>query len=158
MVTRASIAELHAGMHECLDLILELAAGVPHDLLAKELPGFGHATVLKQITHVLETEAGWIRRLQSLTFEPLEVGLTVDELRQAKQRVMAATRAYLNSTSEADLNAELTEEPQEWVGPLRAPVFILMHIVTHSFHHKGQMVAMLRLLGYPAPDTDLQRE
>jgi hypothetical protein len=28
---------------------------------------------------------------------------------------------------------------------------------THAFHHKGQIVAMLRILGCPAPDTDLQQ-
>ena len=25
-------------------------------------------------------------------------------------------------------------------------------VITHAFHHKGQVVAMLRILGYPAPD------
>jgi uncharacterized damage-inducible protein DinB len=38
--------------------------------------------------------------------------------------------------------------PESWV--------ILLHVITHAFHHKGQIVAMLRILGYPAPDTDLQ--
>jgi len=28
--------------------------------------------------------------------------------------------------------------------------------LARQFHHKGQIVAMLRILGYPAPDTDLQ--
>jgi hypothetical protein len=28
---------------------------------------------------------------------------------------------------------------------------------THAFHHKGQIVATLRILGYPAPDADLQQ-
>lgn len=40
---------------------------------------------------------------------------------------------------------------------LRSPAFILLHVITHAFHHKGQVVAMLRILGYPAPDTDLQQ-
>jgi len=33
----------------------------------------------------------------------------------------------------------------------------VLHVITHAFHHKGQIVAMLRILGYPAPDTDLQQ-
>jgi hypothetical protein len=41
-------------------------------------------------------------------------------------------------------------------GELRSPVFIVLHVKTHTFHHKVQIVAMLRILGYPAPDTDLQ--
>ena len=46
---------------------------------------------------------------------------------------------------------------EEWTTPHRTPAFILLHVITHGFHHKGQIVAMLRLLGYPAPDTDMQR-
>src|SRR5689334_16537142 len=39
-------------------------------------------------------------------------------------------------------------------GELRSPAFILLHVITHAFHHKGQVVAMLRIHGYSAPDTD----
>jgi len=31
----------------------------------------------------------------------------------------------------------------------------LTHPMTHEFHHKGQIVVASRLLGYPAPDTDM---
>jgi uncharacterized damage-inducible protein DinB len=58
--------------------------------------------------------------------------------------------------SEEQLNTTLTKRPVDWGGKLRSPAFILLHVVTHAFHHKGQVVAMLRILGYPAPDTDLQ--
>jgi uncharacterized damage-inducible protein DinB len=44
----------------------------------------------------------------------------------------------------------------DWGGELRSPAFIVLHVITHAFHHKGQIVAMLRIQGYPAPDTDLQ--
>src|SRR5580704_8560248 len=44
----------------------------------------------------------------------------------------------------------------DWHGDLRSPAFILHHVITHAYHHKGQVVAMCRLLGHPAPDTDLQ--
>jgi uncharacterized damage-inducible protein DinB len=59
--------------------------------------------------------------------------------------------------SETQLNTRLTERPTKWFGELKSPAFILLHVITHTFHHKGQVVAMLRMLGYPAPDTDLQR-
>jgi uncharacterized damage-inducible protein DinB len=74
-----------------------------------------------------------------------------------KERVRLATRAYLDGLSDAELNRPLARRPREWVGELKSPAFILLHVVTHAFHHKGQVVAMLRTLGYPAPDTDLQR-
>jgi uncharacterized damage-inducible protein DinB len=59
---------------------------------------------------------------------------------------------YLNRTYHV-----LTTRPVDWGGELRSPAFIVLHVITHAFHHKGQIVAMLRILGYPAPDTDLQQ-
>jgi uncharacterized damage-inducible protein DinB len=70
--------------------------------------------------------------------------------------VRGETRAYLEGLSEEQLNTTLATRPESWGGELRSPAFILLHVITHAFHHKGQVVAMLRILGYPAPDTDLQ--
>jgi len=82
---------------------------------------------------------------------------TVSTLKDAKLRVIAGTVKYLESLSEADLNRSLKDRPPEWSGPLRSPAFILHHVLTHSFHHKGQLVSMFRMLGVPAQDSDLQR-
>lgn len=35
------------------------------------------------------------------------------------------------------------------------PGKLLMHTITHEFHHKGQIVAMLRQMGYEPPNTDV---
>ncbi|GAF66983.1 hypothetical protein BTS2_3890 [Bacillus sp. TS-2] len=34
---------------------------------------------------------------------------------------------------------------------------LLMHSITHEFHHKGQIVAMIRQMGYEPPNTDILR-
>jgi uncharacterized damage-inducible protein DinB len=78
-------------------------------------------------------------------------------LQAAKDRIREATRAYVRDLTEEQLNTTLRKRPVGWGGELRNPAFILLHVITHAFHHKGQMVAMLRILGYPAPDTDLQQ-
>ena len=36
-----------------------------------------------------------------------------------------------------------------------SPTWIVLHMATHGFHHKGQIAAMCRLLGHPLPDLDL---
>jgi len=77
-------------------------------------------------------------------------------LRASKDRIREATRTYLGDLTEEQLNTTLAARPADWGGELRPPAFILLHVITHAFHHKGQIVAMLRILGYPAPDTDLQ--
>ena len=151
--TRQDLLELHREMHASLDVLLDHMSSAPAEALARELPGFGRASVREQFAHVLNTEWLWIRSLQNLPYEAFAAG----ELRESKRQVMAATIAYVNLLGDSELNTVLDRVPSYWPGPKRSPAFIVMHIVTHAFHHKGQMVAMLRLLGYPAPDTDMQR-
>ncbi|WP_244856782.1 DinB family protein [Priestia megaterium] len=35
------------------------------------------------------------------------------------------------------------------------PNKLLMHTITHEFHHKGQIVSKLRMMGYEPPNTDI---
>jgi len=34
---------------------------------------------------------------------------------------------------------------------------VFTHVITHEFHHKGQVMSMGRLLGYTPPDADVIR-
>ena len=159
MFTTAGIIELHATMHERLDLLLRHIATVPEELHYKPMSGFGHPSIWKQLVHILTCEEGWVHDLQNQPFAGWceEDCPTMAALRTAKARIREATRTYLGDLNEAQLNTTLAQRPVDWGGELRSPAFILLHVITHAFHHKGQVVAMLRMLGYPAPDTDLQQ-
>lgn len=159
MFTKSGILELHATTHERLDLLLRHAATVPGELLRRSIPGFGHPTVREQLVHILMCEEGWVHDLQNKTFDGWGEGgedPNMAALLAHKNRIRAATQTYLGGLTEEQLNTTLTTRSADWGGELRSPAFILLHVITHAFHHKGQIVAMLRILGYPAPDTDLQ--
>jgi len=159
MFTADGIRELHGWTHESLDILLRHIASVPEERLREVVAGFGIATVWKQLVHIVEGEEVWVCDLQGkarLGWGEKDCA-SMEVLLAEKERVRLTTRAYLDGLSDAELNRTLTERPREWVGELKSPAFILLHVVTHAFHHKGQVVAMLRTLGYPAPDTDLQR-
>lgn len=158
MFTKDGIMELHAHMHERLDLLLGHVATVPDELRHKPISGFGHPSVWKQLVHILACEEGWVHDLQGKSFAAwyAEDCPTMAAFEASKDRIREATRTYLGDLSEAQLNTTLAERPPDWGGELRSPAFILLHVITHAFHHKGQVVAMVRILGYPAPDTDLQ--
>jgi len=158
MFPRNGILELHTLMHERMDLLLRHVATVPDELWRKQVPGFGHPTVWRQLVHILTCEEGWLHDLQNRPFAGWtgEDCPTMPALEAAKARIQRATQAYLGDLREDELNTTLAERPLDWGGELRSPAFILLHVITHAFHHKGQVVAMLRILGYPAPDTDLQ--
>jgi len=158
MFSKAGIIELHAVTHERLDLLLRHVATVPDDLRHKLIPGFGHPSIWKQLVHILTCEEGWVHDLQNKVFPGWleEDCRTMAVLQANKDRIREATRTYVSGLAEEQLNTTLAKRPADWGGELRSPAFILLHVVTHVFHHKGQVVAMLRILGYPAPDTDLQ--
>jgi uncharacterized damage-inducible protein DinB len=159
MFTKTGIIDLHTATHERLSLLLRHIATVPDDLCHKPISGFGHASIWKQLVHILTCEEGWVHDLQNKTFPGWheEDCPTMAVLLAAKDRIREATRAYVSDLMEEQLNTTLSQRPVDWGGELRSPGFILLHVITHAFHHKGQIVAMLRILGYPAPDTDLQQ-
>lgn len=158
MFTKGAILALHTTTHKRLDLLVSHVATVPDALCRKPIAGFGHPTVWKQLVHILTCEEGWVHDLQNKAFGGWneEECPTIGSLKAARHRIQKATQAYVNSLTEVELNTILTERPVDWGGELRTPAFILLHVITHAFHHKGQVVAMLRIVGYPAPDTDLQ--
>lgn len=158
MFAKAGIIELHVTTHAQLDLLLHHIATVPDELTHRPISGFGHPSIWKQLVHILTCEEGWIHDLKNQAFAGwhAEDCPTMESLLVAKHRIQEATRTYLGNLTEEQLNATLAERPADWGGELRSPAFILSHVITHTFHHKGQVVAMLRNLGYPAPDTDLQ--
>jgi uncharacterized damage-inducible protein DinB len=159
MFTKSGIADLHRAMHERLDLLLSHITAVPDDLHHKPIAGFGHSSIWKQLVHILNCEEGWVHNLQDKAFAGWHEKdcLTMTAMLAAKGRISEATQAYLNDLSEEQLNSTLAKRPLDWGGELRSPAFILLHVITHAFHHKGQIVAMLRIVGYPAPDADLQQ-
>jgi uncharacterized damage-inducible protein DinB len=159
MFTKDGIRALHAWTHERLVLLIEHANTLSAQDFARPLDGFGQPSVRDQLMHMLGAEERWVLRLQNL---PLRAWASADfptaaPLEPARERVAHQTLAYLERLPNAQLNTTLAERPREWIGELQSPGFILHHVLTHAFHHKGQVVAMCRILGHPAPDTDLQQ-
>ncbi len=159
MFTMAGIKSFHARTHSSLDVLLAHLRTMHADLLLAGLPGFARPNIRDQMFHTIANEIFWVHGLQLLPPPHLSADdySTVEALAELKRRALAETLEYLDRLSEHDLNQDLQRVPEGWVGPPRSPAFILHHVLTHAFHHKGQVVAMCRLLGHPAPDTDYQR-
>ncbi|MHC4471761.1 MAG: DinB family protein [Planctomycetota bacterium] len=156
MFTREGLLELHGRGWKSLMRLLRHAATLPPDELLAPVDGFGHGTVRDTLVHIAESEDWWISTAQgkpSGEWNADEFG-DMDPLRDAFHGVGRRTREYLEGLSD-----EALEEPVEMRhsgGSFQtAPAWIVLHMVTHAFHHKGQIASMCRALGHPAPDTDL---
>ena len=159
MFTLDGVRKLHGWTHASLDLVLDHLSAIPADDYAKELPGFGSSTLRQQVIHVFNCEGFWIHTLQGLRFVDRTAAScpAVSDARLLKQEVRAGTLAYLSGLTDVQLNTDTKLHFPDGDTAVRTPALILHHVLTHAFHHKGQIVAMCRVLGYPAPDTDLNQ-
>jgi uncharacterized damage-inducible protein DinB len=159
LFTVIGMRKLHYWTHSSLTLVLDHLATIRDGDYAKELSGFGFPTLRSQVIHILNCEAFWVHTLQAARFEnenPADWP-SVPDARLLQRDVSANTLAYLSGLTDKQLNADTALQFSDGDKAVRTPALALHHIFTHAFHHKGQIVAMCRILGHPAPDTDLNQ-
>jgi uncharacterized damage-inducible protein DinB len=159
LFTLAGIRKFHDWTHASLTLLLDHLSTIPASDYAKEVPGFGFPTVRAQVVHILNCEGFWIHTLQTVPFEDRDPAdwPTVADARVMQREISLQTLTYLSDLSEQHLNVGVELHFADGDSAVRTPALILHHVLTHAFHHKGQIVSMCRSLGYPAPDTDLNQ-
>jgi uncharacterized damage-inducible protein DinB len=71
------------------------------------------------------------------------------------EETAAGIEAFIATLTDEQLEAEITwttTTGQTYTRPLWQPV---MHLANHTTYHRGQVVSLLRQMGYPATSTDL---
>ena len=156
MYTTVGLTDLHRRTQHCFKVLLDHLDRFPADKLTEPLEGFGFPTLKEQFLHIIGAEHFWLGMLKGKPgqrWKDDEVQ-TVSALRDLLGRVAGETMDYL-----AELDDEALNQRIELVFPdgsfHSTPGLVMVHVVTHGFHHKGQIAAMCRILGHPTDDTDL---
>lgn len=159
MFTLDGIRKFHGWTHASLNLLLDRLSTIPTCDYGKTLPSFGFSTLQKQVIHIFNCEGFWIHTLQGLQYSDRDSAEypAVSDARLLQQEVNRQTQAYLSSLTNQQLNTDMKLRFSDGDAAIRTPALILHHVLTHAFHHKGQIVAMCRELGHPAPNTDLNQ-
>jgi uncharacterized damage-inducible protein DinB len=159
MFTLEGMRKFHAWTHASLKVLFNHLGTLSANDYAKEIPGFGYASIHAQVIHLLGCEARWVRRLQVQSVGDWDPGRwpSIADARVLQREIATQTLAYLSGLTNQQLNDETTLHFPDGDTAVRTPALVLHHVFTHAFHHKGQIVAMCRILGYPAPDTDLNQ-
>ena len=159
MFTLPGVCKFYDWTQTSITLLLNHLSTIPSTEYAKEVPGFGFPTVRAQVIHILNCEGFWINTLQAIPFDDEDPANwpAVSDARLLQSEVSIRTLNYLSRLSEENLIAPMELRFSDGDVAVRTPALILHHILTHAFHHKGQIVSMCRILGYPAPDTDLSQ-
>jgi uncharacterized damage-inducible protein DinB len=134
---------------------------LPPPILHRTVPDFGRGTMIGTHLHVVDSYRFW---LESFAFKKIKEHKDIS----AQETELADVKYVRNRFAEADelvqrfMNeygnrwSEPIEQDESWQGypKTAAPLLLFTHVMTHEFHHKGQIVAMARHLGCPPPADD----
>lgn len=157
MYTAPVLLDIHARAHESLRRLILHCTTLPDDDLVRPVSGFGFQTVLRQLEHTIGAELYWQTVVgrgynEEATLPNLPHLASIEAFRR---EVAATTRAYLERASDAELNTSrpMISDPGET--RMLRPADVIMRIVTHVFHHQGQILSICRILGKPNETIDL---
>lgn len=123
-----------------------------------EVEALGGASIRNLHAHVADCYRIWLgnRALGKALpkVKPESIG-NVEDMREVFKTIDALTYEFLNEykdkwepSNQASGQNDSVESSELW---------LFTHTITHEFHHRGQIVKMGRMLGYPPPKMNLAK-
>jgi len=123
------------------------------------VPAYENNTICYLLEHVASCYFNWLGyfALKQPVGQLNDTGFNTSVLiRQLYSNVDEVVNAFLENFKDK-LEIPITGVHNR-NGQLSAtPLQLFTHVLTHEFHHKGQIMTMCRLLGHIPPDTDVSR-
>jgi len=137
--------------------LLKAVAAIPSDQL---LHNFNTAdkTIVGTLAHVYAADRIWFDRVtgkrRAAFIEDRDRDFAV--LQREWPELLASWRQWLANYSE-DLNLPIQYQDMAGNPYQNPPAEIILHVVNHGTHHRGQVSGFLRTLGHTPPPLDLIR-
>ena len=115
--------------------------------------GFALGTIKETLIHITKAYRNWIGSF--LLGNEIVGDYSPEQLATmdfaAIENLYALVDRYIYEAIdqyEASLDVVMSSQSHFKIGEQKTPHHLLLHTMTHEFHHKGQVTAMLHLLGY----------
>lgn len=136
--------------------LVDAAALLSSDELSRDF-GTADKSVLGTLLHVYGADYAWMERMdgRSIRSRPYNDQASLDWLCTEWPRVWDRWKAYVAGLTEQAAESELAYTSFKG-DSFRSPVWqIVMHVVNHATHHRGQAAGFLRAMGKTPPVLDL---
>ncbi len=136
--------------------LFEFLLGVSREDFLKAVPAAGGKSLRDLLVHIIDTDGFWISLLQSRPHARPETDQfpTVESVVPFAEEISDRIHHVLSTADEDWFAREgVFSFPGGRVEKL-IPAWVTLHMLTHEFHHKGQMMLAARSLGYSPPDLD----
>ena len=145
------------------ELIFDFCRELDPNDFRRQIDGFGFQSMRDSLVHTSDCYHAWLGSYVLLkTKKPITTKEDLAEMGLAEIKArFDQVDLYVKEVFEVFSNH--MDEPIQRKIPWRVaeeiisitPSKLLMHTITHEFHHKGQIVAMARQMGYESPNTDV---
>ncbi|HZY38927.1 MAG TPA: DinB family protein [Mucilaginibacter sp.] len=123
------------------------------------VPAFEGKTIRYLLVHTANTYLHWLGYFalkHQINFHDDATLTTIGQIMPVYVQADRITTDFLHRFAgriEERISSTLPRDRHATASPLE----LFTHVITHEFHHKGQIMTMCRLLGYTPPDTDVIR-
>ena len=122
------------------------------------VPVFNNKTLIYFLVHVNQVYLHWIGKFA--------LALDIAYIDEANVRSISQVNELFDNSDKL-MNSFFDAFTEKWNMEIdksfsgkkikTSPLALFTHVITHEFHHKGQLMTMARLLGKLPPDTDVIR-
>lgn len=140
--------------------LLAYCATLSQGELVQEIPDFGNGSIRNLLIHNANVYQFWIGKFalrQEITFAKAADFFEIKAIQDLYEPVAKLFATFLqkfeNQLETPIINKNFSGDKSLEISPLQ----LFTHVITHEFHHKGQILSMSRHLGYTPPDTDVIR-
>jgi uncharacterized damage-inducible protein DinB len=136
--------------------LLDAVAALPAAGLARDF-GTADKTVIGTLAHIYGGDRVWLARVRGDAPQGLPGSEIHDlpRLREAWVDVQADWKAWAAPLKDEDFQQAIAYRDLKgnpWITPLWQ---VVLHVVNHASHHRGQAAGFLRTLGHTPPPLDL---
>ncbi len=136
--------------------VLDWLDTLPLDVFTREHETFAYGSLSGIYAHIAECYLSWVG---TVGLGSAESEVDVGDVRALRGAFAAVDETVLEALG----RFTAIDDPFSWTSPSGETStltrrWLILHPITHEFHHKGQALALARVLGHPhpgSPDTDL---
>lgn len=128
--------------------------------LLKPVTLFNNESIGSLMIHTADTYTSWLVNYAMQENRPYFTKGNYKDLQSIRatyEQVNLMVNDFLHHFTGV-LDTPMTLPKKQGIALTLTPLHLFTHVITHEFHHKGQIVNMSRQLGYIPVDTDVLRD
>lgn len=140
---------------ESRNILFDYCKTIKNEDFLNQNSSFGRGGSMRNLlVHIANTYEFWIAAIslkKNIVFCPYEDYQNIEDI----IKLFVSIDEFMNAFFELSDNEIEYERNSQKVKT--EPFKIFTHVITHEYHHKGQILSLSRHLGYVPVDTDIMR-